>query len=78
MKAACWGTQIFTHLFLIVGRDQHRGRYKEVYGESPYLVAELGVEMALGLQENYQVAAISKHSIVYSNNIRNERRHIAS
>ena len=42
---------------LDVGRDQRWGRYEEVYGESPYLVAELGVEMAKGLQTDYQVAA---------------------
>lgn len=53
---------------LDVGRDQRWGRYEEVYGESPYLVAELGVEMVEGLQENYQVAATGKHFIAYSNN----------
>lgn len=53
---------------LDVGRDQRWGRYEEVYGESPYLVAELGIEMAKGLQENYQVAATAKHFIAYSNN----------
>ena len=53
---------------LDVGRDQRWGRYEEVYGEDPYLVAELGVEMVLGMQENYQVAATSKHYVAYSNN----------
>lgn len=53
---------------LDVGRDQRWGRYEEVYGESPYLVAELGVEMAKGMQTDYQVAATSKHYIAYSNN----------
>ncbi|WP_380906599.1 glycoside hydrolase family 3 N-terminal domain-containing protein [Sphingobacterium chuzhouense] len=53
---------------LDVGRDQRWGRYEEVYGESPYLVAELGVEMAKGLQHNYQVAATAKHFVAYSNN----------
>ena len=53
---------------LDVGRDQRWGRYEEVYGESPYLVAELGVEMAKGLQTDYQVAATGKHFIAYSNN----------
>lgn len=53
---------------LDVGRDQRWGRYEEVYGESPYLVAELGVQMARGMQHNYQVAATSKHYIAYSNN----------
>lgn len=53
---------------LDVGRDQRWGRYEEVYGESPYLVAELGIEMVKGLQHNYQVAATAKHFIAYSNN----------
>ena len=53
---------------LDVGRDQRWGRYEEVYGESPYLVAELGIEMARGLQKDYQVAATAKHFIAYSNN----------
>lgn len=53
---------------LDVGRDQRWGRYEEVYGESPYLVAELGVQMAKGMQTDLQVAATSKHYIAYSNN----------
>lgn len=53
---------------LDVGRDQRWGRYEEVYGESPYLVAELGIEMVRGLQHNHQVAATSKHFAAYSNN----------
>ena len=53
---------------LDVGRDQRWGRYEEVYGESPYLVAELGVEMVKGLQKDYQVAATAKHYAAYSNN----------
>lgn len=53
---------------LDVGRDQRWGRYEEVYGESPYLVAELGIEMVKGLQQDYQVAATGKHFIAYSNN----------
>ena len=53
---------------LDVGRDQRWGRYEEVYGESPYLVAELGVQMVKGLQTDYQVAATAKHFIAYSNN----------
>lgn len=51
-----------------VGRDQRWGRYEEVYGESPYLVAELGVEMCRGMQTDYQVASTGKHFIAYSNN----------
>lgn len=53
---------------LDVGRDQRWGRYEEVYGESPYLVAELGIEMVRGLQHHHQVAATGKHFAAYSNN----------
>ena len=53
---------------LDVGRDQRWGGYEEVYGESPYLVAELGIEMVRGLQHNHQVAATGKHFAAYSNN----------
>lgn len=53
---------------LDVGRDQRWGRYEEVHGESPYLVAELGIEMVRGLQHNHQVAATGKHFAAYSNN----------
>ncbi len=53
---------------LDVGRDQRWGRYEEVYGESPYLVAELGIEMVKGMQKNHQVAATGKHFVAYSNN----------
>lgn len=50
---------------LDVGRDQRWGRYEEIYGESPYLVAELGIQMVKGLQKN--VASTGKHFIIYSN-----------
>jgi beta-glucosidase len=53
---------------LDVGRDQRWGRYEEVYGECPFLVAELGVRMVKGMQRNYQVASTSKHYLAYSNN----------
>lgn len=53
---------------LDVGRDQRWGRYEEVYGESPYLVAELGIQMTKGLQTENQVASTAKHFIAYSNN----------
>lgn len=53
---------------LDVGRDQRWGRYEEVYGESPYLVAELGVSMVKGLQRDFQVASTAKHFAAYSNN----------
>ena len=51
-----------------VGRDQRWGRYEEVYGESPWLVAELAVQMCSGMQTDYQVASTGKHFIAYSNN----------
>ena len=60
-------TNVYTPI-LDVGRDQRWGRYEEVYGESPYLVAELGIEMVRGLQHNHQVAATAKHFAAYSNN----------
>ncbi|HEY6190549.1 MAG TPA: glycoside hydrolase family 3 C-terminal domain-containing protein [Pyrinomonadaceae bacterium] len=53
---------------LDVARDQRWGRMEEVYGEDPYLVARLGVEMVKGLQENYTVASTAKHYAIYSNN----------
>ncbi len=52
---------------LDVGRDQRWGRYEEIYGEDPYLVAELGVQMVKGLQEDAGVAATAKHFVIYSN-----------
>lgn len=59
----------YTNLYapiLDVGRDQRWGRYEEVYGESPYLVAELGIAMVRGIQQN-GVAATAKHYVGYSN-----------
>lgn len=53
---------------LDVGRDQRWGRYEEIYGECPFLVAELGVSMTKGMQKDYQVASTSKHYVAYSNN----------
>ena len=52
---------------LDVGRDQRWGRYEEIYGEDPFLVAELGVQMVKGLQEDGKVAATAKHFAIYSN-----------
>ena len=50
---------------LDVGRDQRWGRYEEVYGESPFLVAELGVALASGIQSQ-GVASTAKHYCIYS------------
>ncbi|HTN21788.1 MAG TPA: glycoside hydrolase family 3 N-terminal domain-containing protein [Pelobium sp.] len=52
---------------LDVARDQRWGRLEEVYGEDPYLVARLGVEMAKGIQE-MGAASTPKHFAVYSAN----------
>ena len=51
---------------LDVGRDQRWGRYEEIYGEDPFLVAELGIRMVRGLQEDGKVAATAKHYAIYS------------
>ena len=51
---------------LDVGRDQRWGRYEEVYGEDPYLVGELGVQMVQGMQTDYQIASTAKHFGIYS------------
>lgn len=53
---------------LDVARDQRWGRLEEVYGEDPFLVGTLGVQMAKGLQQNNTVAATAKHFAVYSAN----------
>ncbi len=51
---------------LDVARDQRWGRTEDTYGEDPFLVSRLGVEMVKGLQENHTVAATAKHFAVYS------------
>jgi beta-glucosidase len=51
-----------------MGRDQRWGRYEDTYGEEPYLAGELGLEMVKGLQENYTVAATSKHFAIHGVN----------
>jgi beta-glucosidase len=53
---------------LDVGYDQRWGRYEEIYSESPFLCARLGVEMVKGLQKDFQVASTAKHFAVYSVN----------
>ena len=50
---------------LDVARDQRWGRTVESYGEDPYLVAELGTEMAEGVQSQ-GVASCLKHFAAYS------------
>ncbi|HMK26586.1 MAG TPA: glycoside hydrolase family 3 protein, partial [Chitinophagaceae bacterium] len=46
-------------------RDQRWGRTVECYGEDPFLIAELGKQMCLGIQEQ-GVASTLKHFAVYS------------
>lgn len=50
---------------LDVARDQRWGRTLECYGEDPYLVAQLGMQMATGIQK-YGVGAGLKHYAAYS------------
>lgn len=49
---------------LDVARDQRWGRTLECYGEDPYHVAELGLEMCAGIQSQ-GVASTLKHYAVY-------------
>lgn len=50
---------------LDVSRDPRWGRIVETYGEDPYLIARLGVNMAEGIQSN-GIAATIKHFAAYS------------
>ena len=50
---------------LDVVRDPRWGRTIECYGESPFLVSELGIQQAKGIQEQ-NVAATIKHFAAYS------------
>src|SRR6266542_2425450 len=51
---------------LDVSRDQRWGRIEDTYGEDPFLVSRLGVEMAKAMQKNYRVASTAKHYAIYS------------
>src|SRR6201994_2342573 len=57
-------TNVYTPI-LDVARDQRWGRVEETYGENPFLIAELGKQMCLGVQEE-GVASTLKHFAVYS------------
>lgn len=57
-------TNIYTPI-LDVSRDQRWGRIVETYGEDPFLIAELGKQMCLGVQSQ-GVASTLKHFAVYS------------
>src|SRR5215213_5036896 len=50
---------------LDVARDQRWGRVVECYGEDPFLIAELGKQMCIGIQSQ-GVASTLKHFAVYS------------
>ena len=49
---------------LDIARDQRWGRTLECYGEDPFIVAELGIQMASGIQEQ-GVASCLKHYVAY-------------
>src|SRR5438045_7363967 len=51
---------------LDVSRDQRWGRIEDTYGEDPYLVSRLGVEMAQAMTKNYQLAWTAKPFAGYS------------
>jgi len=51
---------------LDVSRDQRWGRIEDTYGEDPYLVSRLGVEMAKAMQKDFRVASTAKHFAIYS------------
>ncbi len=51
---------------LDVSRDQRWGRVEDTYGEDPYLVSRLGVEMVKAMQKDYRVASTAKHFAIYS------------
>lgn len=57
-------TNIYTPI-LDPARDQRWGRVVECYGEDPFLIAELGKQMCLGV-ESQGVASTLKHFAVYS------------
>ena len=48
-------------------RDPRWGRAEEVYGEDPFLVSELGIQMTLGIQGQH-IVSTPKHFCIYGNN----------
>ncbi|MDP4276551.1 MAG: glycoside hydrolase family 3 N-terminal domain-containing protein [Bacteroidota bacterium] len=56
-------TNVYTPI-LDVSRDQRWGRVVETYGEDPFLIAELGINMVKGVQSQ-GVASTVKHFAVY-------------
>jgi beta-glucosidase len=57
-------TNVYTPI-LDPARDQRWGRVPECYSENPFMIAELGKQMVLGVQEQ-GVASTLKHYAVYS------------
>jgi len=57
-------TNVYTPI-LDVSQDPRWGRVVETYGEDPFVIAELGKQMVLGVQEQ-GVASTIKHFAVYS------------
>jgi beta-glucosidase len=57
-------TNVYAPL-LDVSRDPRWGRVVETYGESPFLIAELGKQMVLGIQSEHAASTL-KHFAVYS------------
>jgi len=58
----------YTNIYVPIldpARDQRWGRVVETYGEDPFLIAELGKQMTLGVQSE-GVASTLKHFAVYS------------
>ncbi|MDR0498841.1 MAG: glycoside hydrolase family 3 C-terminal domain-containing protein [Holophagales bacterium] len=58
----------YTNLYapiLDIARDPRWGRTLECYGEDPFLIAELGVQMVKGIQDQ-NIASTLKHYAVYS------------
>ena len=62
---------------LDVMRDPRWGRCEESYGEDPYLVSELAIQMAKGIQSQNVVSTL-KHFCAYSNNKGSSRRQCAN
>lgn len=57
-------TNVYTPI-LDVARDPRWGRVMECYGEEPYLIAELGIQMVNGMQQQ-GIASTLKHYAAYS------------
>lgn len=63
-EAALLGYHSVYAPILDIARDQRWGRTLECYGEDPFIVAELGIQMAAGIQEQ-GVASCLKHYVAY-------------